>query len=149
MANKWGYSFFVPCAVILILFIVWNTLTNQTFISNWFERWLLFCAFGGGKSIYVCLWRPYAASFSVILGSLPPAFSDSPLLFGQSLSQEPQSFNSSEVVVLQYVNDIFLCVETEEVVHETQRIFKHSGSLWLQGIKRKDSGLSTIRLIWA
>ena len=71
------------------------------------------------------------------------------LSYLDSLSQDPQSFRSSEVVVLQYVNDIFLCVETEEVVHESQRFFKHSGSLWLQGIKRKDSGLSTIRLIWA
>ena len=55
------------------------------------------------------------------------------------MSQDPQSFDSSEVVVLQYVNDIFICAETEEVVQESQRFFKHSGSLWLQGIKRKDS----------
>ena len=71
------------------------------------------------------------------------------LFYLDSLSQDPQSFRSSEVVVLQYVNDIFLCAETEEVVCEPQRFLKHSGSLWLQGIKRKDSALSTIRLIWA
>ena len=35
-------------------------------------------------------------------------------LFGQSLSQDLQNFNSSEAVVLQYVDDILLCAETEE-----------------------------------
>ena len=38
----------------------------------------------------------------------------SPHLFGQSLSLDLQNFNSSEVVVLQYVDDILLCAETEE-----------------------------------
>ena len=45
---------------------------------------------------------------------LPQGFRDSPHLFGQSLSQDLQNFNSSEVVVLQYVDDILLCAETEE-----------------------------------
>ena len=44
----------------------------------------------------------------------PPGFRDSPHLFGQSLSQDLQNFNTSEVVVLQYVDDILLCAETEE-----------------------------------
>ena len=44
----------------------------------------------------------------------PPGFRDSPHLFGQSLSQDLQNFNTSEVVVLQYVDDILLCTETEE-----------------------------------
>ena len=35
-------------------------------------------------------------------------------LFGQSLSQDLQNFNSSEAVVLQYVDDILLCAETEK-----------------------------------
>ena len=44
---------------------------------------------------------------------LSQGFCDSPHLFGQSLSQDLQNFNSSEVVVLQYVDDILLCAETE------------------------------------
>ena len=45
---------------------------------------------------------------------LPQGFCDSPHLFGQSLSRDLQNFNSSEAVVLQYVDDILLCAETEE-----------------------------------
>ena len=45
---------------------------------------------------------------------LPQGFRDSPHFFGQSLSRDLQNFNSSKVVVLQYVDDIFLCAETEE-----------------------------------
>ena len=45
---------------------------------------------------------------------LPQGFHDSPHLFGQSLSWDLQNFNSSEAVVLQYVDDIWLCAETEE-----------------------------------
>ena len=45
---------------------------------------------------------------------LPQEFHDSPHLFGQSLSRDLQNFNSSEAVVLQYVDDILLCAETEE-----------------------------------
>ena len=45
---------------------------------------------------------------------LPQGFCDSPHLFGQSLSQDLQNFNSSKAVVLQYVDDILLCAETEE-----------------------------------
>ena len=46
---------------------------------------------------------------------LPQGFRDSPHLFGQSLSRDLPNFNISEAVVLQYVDDIFLCAETEEV----------------------------------
>ena len=46
---------------------------------------------------------------------LPQGFRDSPHLFGQSLSRDLQNFNISEAVVLQYVDDILLCAETEEV----------------------------------
>ena len=45
---------------------------------------------------------------------LPQGFRDSPHLFGQSLSRDLQNFNSSEAVVLQYVDDILLCAEAEE-----------------------------------
>ena len=44
---------------------------------------------------------------------LPQGFRDSPHLFGQR-SRDLQNFNSSEAVVLQYVDDILLCAETEE-----------------------------------
>ena len=43
---------------------------------------------------------------------MPLGFRDSPHLFGQSLSQD--LLNSSEAVVLQYVDDILLCAETEK-----------------------------------
>ena len=45
---------------------------------------------------------------------LPPGFRDSSHSFGQSLSRDLQNFNSSEAVVLQYVDDILLYAETEE-----------------------------------
>ena len=45
---------------------------------------------------------------------LPQGFRDSPHLSGQSLSRDLQNFNSSKAVVLQYVDDILLCAETEE-----------------------------------
>ena len=45
---------------------------------------------------------------------LPQGFHESPHLFGQSLSRDLQNFNSSNVVVLQYVDDILLCAEIEE-----------------------------------
>ena len=58
-----------------------------------------------------------------------PQYLATVLSYLDSLSQDPQSFRSSEVVVLRYVNDIFLCAETVEVVREPQRFLKHSGSL--------------------
>ena len=45
---------------------------------------------------------------------LAQGFHDSPHLFVQSLSRDLQNFNSSEAVVLQYVDDILLCAEKEE-----------------------------------
>ena len=44
----------------------------------------------------------------------PQGFHDSPHFFGQSLSRDLQNFNSSEAVVLQYVDDILFCAEKEE-----------------------------------
>ena len=54
---------------------------------------------------------------------LPQGFHDSPRLFGQSLSQDLQNFNSSEGVVLQYVDDILLCAETEEACSRASEDF--------------------------
>ena len=48
---------------------------SQIFLSNWFERCLLFSAFGRGKSISICLWRAYTANFSVNLDSFAPGIS--------------------------------------------------------------------------
>ena len=54
---------------------------------------------------------------------LPQGFRDSPHLFGQSLSRDLQNFNSSEVVVLQYVDDILLCAETEKACSRASEDF--------------------------
>ena len=54
---------------------------------------------------------------------LPQGFRDSPHLFGQSLSRDLQNFNSSEAVVLQYVDDILLCAETEEACSRASEDF--------------------------
>ena len=54
---------------------------------------------------------------------LPQAFCDSPHLFGQSLSRDLQNFNSSVVVVLQYVDDMLLCAETEEACSRASEDF--------------------------
>ena len=53
---------------------------------------------------------------------LPQGFHDSGLLFGQSLSWDLQNFNGSEAVVLQYVDDILLCAETEEACSQASKI---------------------------
>ena len=52
---------------------------------------------------------------------MPQGFRDSPHLFGQSLSRD--LLNSSEVVVLQYVDDILLCAETEEACSRASEDF--------------------------
>ena len=54
---------------------------------------------------------------------MPQGFCDSPHLFGQSLSRDLQNFNSFEVVVLQYVDDILLCAETEEACSQASEDF--------------------------
>ena len=54
---------------------------------------------------------------------MPQGFRDSPHLFGQSLSWDLQKFNSSEAVVLLYVDDILLCAETEEACSQASKGF--------------------------
>ena len=54
---------------------------------------------------------------------LPQEFRDSPHLFGQNLSRDLQNFNRSEAVVLQYVDDILLCAETEEACSQASEDF--------------------------
>ena len=57
---------------------------------------------------------------------LPQGFHDSPHLFGQSLSRDLQNFNSPEAVgllVLQYIDDILLCSETEEACSQASEGF--------------------------
>ena len=53
---------------------------------------------------------------------LPQGF-DSPHLSGQSLSWDLQNFNHSEAVVLQYVDDILFCAETEEACSQASENF--------------------------
>ena len=54
---------------------------------------------------------------------MPQGFRDSPHLFGQSLSRDLQNFNSSEAVVLLYVDDILLCAGTEEACSQASEDF--------------------------
>ena len=54
---------------------------------------------------------------------LPQGFRDSPHLFGQSLSRDLQNFNSFKAEVLQYLDDILLCVETEEACSRASEDF--------------------------
>ena len=54
---------------------------------------------------------------------LSQGFCDSPHLFGHSWLQDLQNFNSSEAVVLQYVNDVLLCAETEEACSRASEDF--------------------------
>ena len=54
---------------------------------------------------------------------MPQGFRDSPHLFGQNLSRDLQNFNSSEAVVLQYVDDTLLCTETEEACSQASEDF--------------------------
>ena len=54
---------------------------------------------------------------------LPQGFCDSPHFFGQSLLRDIQNFNSSKAVVLQYVDDILLCAETEEACSRASENF--------------------------
>ena len=54
---------------------------------------------------------------------LSQGFHDSPHLFGHILSQDLQNFNNSEAVVLQFVDDILLCAETEETCSRASEDF--------------------------
>ena len=57
---------------------------------------------------------PTQPASQLIWTVLPQGFRDSPHLLGQSFSRDLQNFNSSKAMVLKYVDDIFLCAETEE-----------------------------------
>ena len=54
---------------------------------------------------------------------MPPGFRDSPHLFGQSSSRDLQNFNGFKAVVLQYVDDILLCAETEDACSRASEDF--------------------------
>ena len=54
---------------------------------------------------------------------MPQGFRDSLHLFAQSLSRDLQNFNSSEAVMLQYVDDILLSAETEEACSRASEDF--------------------------
>ena len=66
---------------------------------------------------------PTQAASQLTWTVLPQGFRDSPRLFGQSLSRDLQNFNSYEVVVLQYVDDILLCAETGEACSRASEDF--------------------------
>ena len=76
---------------------------------------------------------------------LPQGFRDSPHLFGQSLSRGLQNFNSSETVVLQYVDDILLCAETEEACSQASEDFLNFlADCGCKASREKAQALSTI-----
>ena len=77
-------------------------------------------------------------------------FFNSPHLFGQSVSWDLQNFNSSMAVVLQHVDDILLCAETEEACSEASEDFLN----FLAGCGYKASGkrlsfVNNLLNIWA
>ena len=61
---------------------------------------------------------------------------DTPHVFGQSLSQDLQNFNCSEAMVLQHVDDILLCADTEEACSQVSEDFLN----FLAGCGYKASG---------
>ena len=61
---------------------------------------------------------------------LSQGFHDSLHLFGQSLLWDLQKFDSSEAVVLQYVDDILLCAETEKACSWASEDFLNFLSGW-------------------
>ena len=61
------------------------------------------------------------------------------------LSWDPQNFNSSEVVVLQYVDDILLCAETEEACSRASEDFLNFlADCGCKASREKAQALSTI-----
>ena len=54
---------------------------------------------------------------------LPQIFHDSPQSFGQNLSRDLQNFNSSEAMMLHYVDDYLLCTETQEACSQASENF--------------------------
>ena len=121
--NKWGCGSFTSHGVQSLYSIAWNSWTSQILLSSWFKRCFLFSAFGGGKSISICLWRPYSASFSVKLESFAPGISGQPSLIWTKFSRDLQNLNSSKAMVLQYADDILLCAETEEACSQASEDF--------------------------
>ena len=55
---------------------------------------------------------------------LPQIFHDSPQSFGQNLSRDLQNFNSSEAMMLHYVDDNLLCTETQEACSQASDFLK-------------------------
>ena len=82
---------------------------------------------------------------------LPQGFRDSPHLFGQSLSQDLQNFNSSEAVGLQYVDDILLCAETEEAYLRASEDFLNflAGCSYKASREKRLSFVNNLLDIWA
>ena len=87
---------------------------GQIFLSNWFKGCLLFCTIGGWKSISICHWRPYSASFPVNLDSFAPGISWQPPPIWGVLHRIYKTLITPRQLVLQDVDDILLCAETEE-----------------------------------
>ena len=72
---------------------------------------------------------------------LPQGFCDSPHLFEQRLSGDLQNFNSSKAVVLQYVDDVLFCAETEEACSQASEVFLSFLACWSNKALREKAQL--------
>ena len=80
---------------------------------------------------------------------LPQGFHDNHHSFGQSLSRDLQNFNSSKAVVLQYVDDILLCAETEEACSRVSEDFLNflAGCSYKASRKKAQLGQQSVRYL--
>ena len=94
---------------------------------------------------------PTQAASQLTWTVLPQGFRDSSHLFGQSLLQDLQNFNSSEAVgATVCVDDILLCAETEDACSQASEDFLN----FLAGCGYKASGkrlsfVNNLLNIWA
>ena len=72
------------------------------------------------------------------------------LTYLDSLSRDLQNFNSSEVVVLQYVDDILLCAETEEACSRASEDFLNFlAGCGYKASEKRFSFVNNLLAIWA
>ena len=111
--NKWGCSSFTP--------VVPNPYTLLSEIPEWAKYFSVIDLKDAFYSVPLAEESQFLFAFEdptqpaspLTWTVLPQGFRDSPHLFGQFVTGSTK-FNSSEAVVLLYVDDILLCAETEE-----------------------------------
>ena len=94
---------------------------------------------------------PTQPASQLIWTVLPQGFHDSPHSFRQGLSRDLQNFNSSEAVVLQYVDDILLCAEAEETCSQASEDFLNflAGCGYKASREKRLSFVNNLLDIWA